>query len=480
VRPASGALAPGIDGFGRVGAGHDGMMSRVFGHHVSPELFGLWCIEVLGCSLLAYLLLSAGLPDGLAGNLLRLHAASQAVVLALTVGVVSFAAGLYSPDLYGETRRLLAGSALGGCLALPAAWLAGHAAGIDFNARAGTGALLLAALAGWVLFVLAVRLAFSHAVRANLFVRRVLVVGAGSDDAAAVRLVAALRSLRRGSFRVISVLAARDAARLTPALLKGRKIWGIIVTDAARGLLVPEQLAGWQKRGCRLHGEAEFWETRLRRIDIDHPVAAGTPQPSVPRRRVLDAALSRAADILLGLLLLLFTMPLMLVTALLVKFDSPGPVLYRQERVGLHGRLFTVLKFRSMRVDAEARGPVWASARDPRVTRIGALIRRTRIDELPQLVNVLRGEMSFIGPRPERPHFVEQLTGAVPLYCERAQVKPGLTGWAQVNYPYGASVEDARAKLSYDLYYVKHRSPALAVLILVSTVWVVLFQKGAR
>jgi lipopolysaccharide/colanic/teichoic acid biosynthesis glycosyltransferase len=170
----------------------------------------------------------------------------------------------------------------------------------------------------------------------------------------------------------------------------------------------------------------------------------------------------------------------MLVTAVLIRLDSPGPVLYRQERVGLHGRPFIVLKFRSMRIDAEARGPVWASQRDPRVTRIGGFIRLTRIDELPQLVNVLRGEMSFIGPRPERPHFVAQLTEAVPLYPERNRVKPGLTGWAQVNYPYGASVEDARAKLSYDLYYVAHRGLMLNVLILFATVRVILFQKGAR
>jgi lipopolysaccharide/colanic/teichoic acid biosynthesis glycosyltransferase len=147
---------------------------------------------------------------------------------------------------------------------------------------------------------------------------------------------------------------------------------------------------------------------------------------------------------------------------------------------GLHGRPFILLKFRSMRVDAEARGPVWATARDPRVTRVGASIRLLRIDELPQLFNVLRGQMSFIGPRPERPHFVDQLAGTVPLYRERAWVKPGLTGWAQVSYPYGASVEDARVKLSYDLYYVKHRNLFLALLILFSTVWVVLFQKGAR
>jgi lipopolysaccharide/colanic/teichoic acid biosynthesis glycosyltransferase len=170
----------------------------------------------------------------------------------------------------------------------------------------------------------------------------------------------------------------------------------------------------------------------------------------------------------------------MLLTALIIKLDSPGPVFYRQERVGLHGRPFTLYKFRSMRTDAEATGPVWAAKRDARVTRIGNFIRRSRIDELPQLMNVLHGEMSFIGPRPERPHFVEQLSTIIPFYAERSRVKPGLTGWAQVNYPYGASVEDARMKLSYDLYYVKHYNLLLDSLILFATIRVILFQEGAR
>ena len=233
----------------RVGAppsGHDGMVSQLFGRNLfSPELLGLWCIEALGSGLVAYLLLSADLADGAAGNLLRQHAASQvaqAAVLALTLGLVSFVVGMYSRDLYGETRRLLVGTALGGGIALPAIWLAGRAAGIDFDAMAGEGVLPLEALAGWALFVLTVRLAFSHAIRANLFVRRVLVVGAGPDDTAATRLVAAQRTLHRGNVRVISVLAAHEAARLTPALLKGQKVWGIIVTNEARKLLLPAQL----------------------------------------------------------------------------------------------------------------------------------------------------------------------------------------------------------------------------------------------
>ena len=183
---------------------------------------------------------------------------------------------------------------------------------------------------------------------------------------------------------------------------------------------------------------------------------------------------------MLGLAGLILTLPLLLLVAVLIKFDTPGPVFYRQERVGLGGRTFVLVKFRSMRVDAEAAGPCWASERDPRVTRLGRLLRLTRIDELPQLLNVLAGSMSLVGPRPERPHFVEQLTQIIPHFTDRIALKPGLTGWAQVNYPYGASVEDARQKLAYDLYYLQHRSLLLDLRILLATVCVVLCGRGAR
>ena len=168
-------------------------------------------------------------------------------------------------------------------------------------------------------------------------------------------------------------------------------------------------------------------------------------------------------------------------TAIAIRLDSPGSVFYRQVRTGLFGATFTLFKFRSMSANAEVAGqPQWARERDPRVTRVGAFIRASRIDELPQLLNVLRGEMSMIGPRPERPMFVEELARVIPFYGHRDYVKPGLTGWAQVNYPYGASVEDAREKLAYDLYYVKNRGLLLDLLILFSTVRVILFREGAR
>jgi lipopolysaccharide/colanic/teichoic acid biosynthesis glycosyltransferase len=169
----------------------------------------------------------------------------------------------------------------------------------------------------------------------------------------------------------------------------------------------------------------------------------------------------------------------MAIVAAAVKLTSPGPALYHQERVGLHGRVFTVHKFRSMRSDAEAgTGAVWAKANDDRITPIGRILRRTRLDELPQLVNIFRGDMSFVGPRPERPEFVRQLTDQIPFYGQRHVVKPGLTGWAQVRYTYGASVEDAMEKLQYDLFYIKHLSFGLDLFILLKTVQTVVLRKG--
>jgi exopolysaccharide biosynthesis polyprenyl glycosylphosphotransferase len=199
------------------------------------------------------------------------------------------------------------------------------------------------------------------------------------------------------------------------------------------------------------------------------------------REGLLMAGVRRGLDVVTALMLLVLTLPLMLLTALAIRLDSPGPVFYRQERVGKDGRVFTLYKFRSMRVDAEAGGaPRWASRDDPRATRVGRIIRLTRIDEIPQALNVLRGDMALVGPRPERPQFVERLASEIPHFHERHVVRPGITGWAQVNYPYGASVEDARAKLSYDIYYLRRRSLLLDLLILIATLRVILFQEGAR
>ena len=187
------------------------------------------------------------------------------------------------------------------------------------------------------------------------------------------------------------------------------------------------------------------------------------------------------ADFTVSLTFLAAVLPITLLVAAAIKLESRGPVFYRQERVGLNGRIFRVWKFRSMRTDAEKDGvPRWASAKDSRVTRVGRFIRATRIDEIPQIINVLGGDMSFIGPRPERPYFVEQLRREMPYYDLRHRVKPGITGWAQVNYRYGESIEDARQKLAFDLFYVKNNDFFLDLTILVQTVRVILFAHGAQ
>jgi exopolysaccharide biosynthesis polyprenyl glycosylphosphotransferase len=211
------------------------------------------------------------------------------------------------------------------------------------------------------------------------------------------------------------------------------------------------------------------------------PPHLGTLNWSSPTKQSMERLSSRILDMLISLAMLILTSPLLLLASMMIKLDSSGPVLYRQVRVGQNGRDFVLYKLRSMVADAEgASGPCWAMQRDPRVTRIGKFMRLTRMDELPQLVNVLRGDMSLVGPRPERPHFAEQLGALIPSYRDRNAVKPGITGWAQINCPYGASVQDARVKLAYDLFYVANRSLLLDMRILFATVPVVLLARGAR
>ncbi len=448
-------------------------MSRLFGRHVAPEMVALLAVELGLSFILSYLVLSPsdGAPGGSA-----LSAANTAAVVAVSVGLMSFMLGLYRPVLFLKTRSLFLSTALGGLLAFPVAYLA--MAALDVHPAAmswhdTTWPLKMLVL--WIGGLFAVRLSFLVAVRLKLFVRRIAVLDARSAVAGAV---GAVRAEHAGFFEVMP--AAGGSEILAPmALAAGRVRIGLLSREALDRMPADEHRS-YEAAGVELQTESEFWERNLKRVDIDHLTPGWLAALDERKLGWLQAAINRGGDIGISLALLVFTLPLMVLVAVLVRLDSPGPALYRQERVGLGGRPFTLLKFRSMNCNAEARGPAWAQQRDPRVTRIGSFMRRTRIDELPQLINVLRGQMSFIGPRPERPHFVEQLAEAIPYYRERARVKPGLTGWAQVNYPYGASVEDARAKLSYDLYYVRYRSVVLDLSILFATVRVILFQEGAR
>ena len=233
--------------------------------------------------------------------------------------------------------------------------------------------------------------------------------------------------------------------------------------------------------GIRVSDISTHFEKRLGQIRLDYVNAGWLIFGDGFNQGFVRTAIKRVFDIVCAAFLLALTLPLMVFTMLVISLESRGPVFYRQERVGLNGKSFNVIKFRSMRSDAEHDGnPRWAVAADDRVTRVGRLIRKVRIDELPQLYNVLKGEMSVVGPRPERPFFVESLTKDIPYYAVRHSVKPGVTGWAQVRYEYGATVEDAKHKLQYDLYYVKNHTLFLDMLIMFETVSVVLTGKGAR
>jgi sugar transferase (PEP-CTERM system associated) len=198
------------------------------------------------------------------------------------------------------------------------------------------------------------------------------------------------------------------------------------------------------------------------------------------RQAKLSALTRTAVHRAIALIGVVLSLPLVILTAILIKLDSKGPIFYKQERVGRNGRTFVLAKFRSMRVDAEQDGPVWASKSDDRTTRVGRILRKIRIDEIPQFWNILKGEMNFVGPRPERPHFVAQLAEEIPFYEQRHLIAPGLTGWAQIKYPYGASTEDARQKLQYDLFYIKNQSLILDAIIMFETIKIILFGRGAQ
>jgi len=255
----------------------------------------------------------------------------------------------------------------------------------------------------------------------------------------------------------------------------------VLALEERRNALPLKDLLRIKTAGVHVNDVSSFVERETGRVDLD------TVNPSwlifsdgFSSGRVVSSAAKRLFDIVASLLLLALTAPVIVLFGILVKLDSPGPMFYRQTRVGLFGQPFDVIKLRSMRTDAEVNGAQWAAKDDPRVTRIGKFIRKVRIDELPQAWSVLIGDMSFVGPRPERPEFVADLEEQLPYYAERHMVKPGITGWAQINYPYGASIEDSRHKLEYDLYYAKNYTPFLDMLIILQTLRVVLWNEGAR
>ena len=325
------------------------------------------------------------------------------------------------------------------------------------------------------------------------FGERILIVGSGDS---AIEIAREVLSRPDAGYRIVGFVGT-DSQQLGKSLINPRVIGltehlGDVVKNSnvdrivvamgeRRGQFPTDKLLQLSLTGrVSIEEGASFYERITGRVSL------GMIRPSWliftgPGRKAKLASLSRTiVHRIAALIGALLSLPIVILTAVLIKLESRGPVFYKQERVGKNGRTFTLIKFRSMRVDAEADGPVWASKGDDRTTRIGRVIRKIRVDEIPQFWNILRGEMSFVGPRPERPHFVAQLAQEIPYYEQRHLIAPGLTGWAQIKYPYGASIEDARQKLQYDLFYIKNYSLVFDAIILFETIKIILFGRGAQ
>lgn len=407
-------------------------MAQIFGGFVALEMVILGILELMLCFLVFYIILLPGdvvaagsMP---AQNIFGLHSptVNHAAILSLTIGVISMAIGMYRPEICLQTRRLLVNSVVAGVLAFPAILVLSMVTDLDPSFILGDDALWpMKILLSWILLLFVTRLCFRVVFRSGMLSRRVLIVG---SPHAATATEAAIRSMRRGFFTLAGVVEPAAAVGLSADRLRDRRIWGVVVTPDAHVAVRETLLRPGAAPGVRFFDDVVFREQQLRRLDLDHLQPDWLDGASGARSSAAMDAVRRGADIVISLLILAATMPVCLVTAAAVLLTSRGPVLYRQVRVGQHGQTFMLFKFRSMYENAEQQGPAWAARRDPRVTPVGRLIRHLRIDELPQLFNVLRGEMSIIGPRPERPHFVEQLNGLIPFHVDRTRVKPGITG----------------------------------------------------
>ncbi|MGB3472212.1 MAG: TIGR03013 family XrtA/PEP-CTERM system glycosyltransferase [Erythrobacter sp.] len=405
---------------------------------------------------------------------------------AAVVWVAMISVGVYGPLALRSLRfagaRLLVAISLG-IIAL---------AFIDFILPGQTfwRSTLLYAMGFSVLVLVADRLLLNSFIGSSAFRRRVMVLGAG-DRAQRLRKLA---DRPESGFAIVSYIAMSEPERVVEEAIAreaihdlGRFVENLGVTEVVlalqerRNALPLKDLLRIKTKGVHVNDFSSFLERETGRVDLD------TVNPSwlifsdgFSSGRVVSSAIKRLFDITASIILLALTFPIILAFALIVKFDSKGPAFFRQERIGLYGQPFHLIKLRSMRTDAEKDGAKWAAENDPRITRIGRFIRKVRIDELPQTWSVLMGQMSFVGPRPEVPKFVDDLQEEIPFYGERHMVKPGITGWAQINYPYGASTEDSRKKLEYDLYYAKNYTPFLDLVILLQTVRVILWPEGAR
>lgn len=470
-------------------------MFRIFNHHVPKWILYLGAGESLVLLLLAYLTVSSGMDFSAfgVGDRFATHAYMGAISLVPCVMIPTMMAlGLYRHSEEADPGDLLLRlglSLLVGFMLIAALGKLVPGVWTDTN-------LLLVTLIAAFFGIVATRLLFYRFSDAATLKRRVLVVGTGQRAAVIEQMInngSLPGVLIKGYVPVAAEMASAagipDDRRLAhrgslEKLVADMRIDELIVAlDDRRGSFLTDEILACKMTGTPVTEMLAFVERQTGTIQLDELRPGNMIFSDGCWQAAIKTVEKRIFDIAASLLLLIPALPIMLLTALAIWLEAGcrGAILYRQTRVGKMGCPFQVLKFRSMGQDAEHAGKaVWATHNDPRVTRVGRFIRKTRIDELPQLVNVLKGEMSFVGPRPERPEFMADLTREIPYYQLRHYVNPGITGWAQVRYPYGASIDDARAKLQYDLYYLKNYSFFLDCAILFQTVQVCLFRNGGR
>ena len=472
-------------------------MLTIFRHHIPVwsllEMVAdfLLCVLAVVLSTNHVLGASAEAPDH---ELVRLASLSVAIGFAMFMALMYSFVGLYRQATTQSGRRGRLGRAF---LAMAIGSFIAYNVLETISGGRYAFLFLLYVVPIMILGIIAVRGAAYMARRSGLLARRVLIVGSGpeaSSVAAQLKSSSVFPHVLVGYYPVkgtvdgtrwIQDSAARAFSTdmtIDEVAVKYRVDEIIVAVREQRGVGLPmDQLLASRIRGIPVIDLGGFAERTCGEVPIDSLKASWLVYGRGFAQGGLRTAIKRDFDRAASLLLLIIASPIMILTAIAIKLESRGPILYLQERVGFRGRSFMCPKFRSMVIDAEKDGVArWATRNDSRVTRVGAVIRACRIDELPQLVSVLRGEMSLVGPRPERPAFVRQLQAQIPFYDIRHSVKPGVTGWAQVRYRYGASVEDARKKHQFDLYYVKNHSLFLDLLVLVETVSVVLFREGSR
>lgn len=468
-------------------------MYRIFGHYIPRALLILGFCESLILFLSVYIGASFALGSAAQGRGIQ-HPLIVNTILFIAVMLIAMSAmGLYRRDLRDRFLTIsfrVFLSLLMGLTILFAFYL------IYPESIFNSNVIFIGVICSF-LGILCSRILWGTV--SNPYVRKVIVIGAGEkaqlieglrrkSDLYGVEILGYINTQGDdsqcvvGDGRVVGNLHS-EGFNLADYLLRNNIDEIVIAMDERRSNLPVNDILEVRMRGIQVIEVNTFMERQLGKIYLNSLKPSSFIFSDGFKKNSFKRISKRLLDVVSSLLILLLTLPLWLLTALAILIESGGrgSIFYKQPRMGENNRVFDVLKFRSMREDAENDGVArWASVNDHRVTRVGSFIRKARIDELPQLFNVLKGDMSFVGPRPERPQFVKELADSIPFYSLRQHIKPGITGWAQICYPYGASINDAKEKLQYDLYYLKHHSVFLDLLILLQTVEVILFQKGSR